>query len=56
MAIAEQERTETTEVPKRHAEAKEKTTEEPKLKEPTGQPKTLSLPRELELPKVSKFL
>jgi hypothetical protein len=40
--------------PKRPAEAKEKTVEEPELEESTGLPKILSPPPEPELPKVSK--
>jgi hypothetical protein len=41
-------------VPKRPTEAKEKTTEKPKLRKSAEQPKTLSLPQEPKLPKVSK--
>jgi hypothetical protein len=55
MVIAEQEKSETTEVPKRPAEAKEKTAEKPELRKSTEQPKTLSPPQEPELPKVSKI-
>jgi hypothetical protein len=40
--------------PKRPAEAKEKTVEEPELEEPAELPKILSPPPEPELPKVSK--
>jgi hypothetical protein len=53
--VMEQEKSETVEVSKRPAEAKEKTVEEPELKESAGQAKTLSLPPEPELPKVSKI-
>jgi hypothetical protein len=42
-------------VPKRSAEAKEKTTEKPELRKSAEQPKTLSSPQELELAKVSKI-
>jgi hypothetical protein len=41
------------EVPKRSAEAKEKTAEDPELRRSAEQPKTLRLPQEPELPKVS---
>jgi hypothetical protein len=52
MVIAEQEKTETAEVPKHPAEYKEKMAKGSESKKPTGQPKTLSPPQELELPKV----
>jgi hypothetical protein len=55
MVIAEQEKAETAEAPKRPAKANEKTIEEPELKKLAGQPKTLSPPQEPELPKVSKI-
>jgi hypothetical protein len=55
MVIAEQEKTEMTEVPKRPAKAKEKTVEEQELRKSAEQPKTLSPPQEPELPKVSKI-
>jgi hypothetical protein len=55
MVIVEQEKTKTTEVPKRSTEAKEGTVEEPELRKSVGQPKTLSPPQEPELPKVSKI-
>jgi hypothetical protein len=49
-----QEKAEPAEVPKRPAEAKEKTVEELELEESAGLPKILSPPPEPELPKVSK--
>jgi len=49
-----QEKTESAETPKRPAEAKEKTVEEPEMEESAGLPKILSPPPEPELPKVSK--
>jgi hypothetical protein len=55
MVIAEQEKTETTEVPKLPAETKEKTAEKLELRRSTEQPKTLSPSQEPELPKVSKI-
>jgi hypothetical protein len=55
MVIAEHEKTEMTEVPKRPAETKEKTTKKPEPRRSAEQPKTLSLPQEPELPKVSKI-
>jgi hypothetical protein len=55
MIIAEQEKTETTEVSKRSDEAKEKIVEDPELRRSGEQPKTLSPPQEPELPKVSKI-
>jgi hypothetical protein len=55
MVIAEQEKVKMAEAPKRLAEAKGKTVEEPELKDLAGQPKTLSPLPEPELPKVSKI-
>jgi hypothetical protein len=55
MIIAEQEKAETVEAPKRSTEAKERTVEEPELKKPAGQPKTLIPPQEPESTKVSKI-
>jgi hypothetical protein len=55
MVIAEQEKTETIEVPNRATEAKEKTHEKLELRKSVEQPKTLILPQEPELPKVSKI-
>jgi hypothetical protein len=53
--ITEQQKTETTEVSKRLAEAIIKTTKEPKSKKSAEQPKILSPPQETELPKVSEI-
>jgi hypothetical protein len=55
MVIAEQEKTETAEVPKRPAEAKEKTVEKPELRKSAEQPRILSPPQGSELSKVSKI-
>ena len=52
---SEQQKTETAKVPECPAEAREKTTEEPKLGKSIERPKTLSPPQESELPKVSKI-
>jgi hypothetical protein len=54
MVITEKEKTETAEVPKRPAEAKEKMAEKLELRKSAEPPKTLSPPQEPELPKVSK--
>jgi hypothetical protein len=53
--IREQQKAETTKVPKRLAEAKAKTVEEPDLRKSTEQPKILSLSQETGLPKMSKM-
>jgi hypothetical protein len=53
--IAEQEKLETTEVPKQPAETKEKTAEKLEPRRLAEQPKTLSPPQEPGLPKVSKI-
>jgi hypothetical protein len=53
--ITEQHKTETTEVPKRPAEARAKMAEEPESKKSIEQPKILNLPQETELPKVSEI-
>jgi hypothetical protein len=54
MVIAEHEKTKTAEVTKHSIEAKEKTVEEPELRNSSEQPKTLSPSQESELSKVSK--
>jgi hypothetical protein len=53
--ITEQQKTETTEVPKRPAEARAKTAKEPESKKSAKQPKILSPPQETELPKMSEI-
>jgi hypothetical protein len=54
-AAAEKPKEEIANVPKCPTEARAKTTEEPELRKSAEQPKTLSLPQEMELPKVSKI-
>jgi hypothetical protein len=51
----EQQKAETTEVPKRPIETRAKTAEEPESKKSAEQPKILSPPQETELPKVSEI-
>jgi hypothetical protein len=53
--ITEQQKAETTKVPKRLAEVKAKTAEELNLRKSIEQPKILSLSQETELPKISKM-
>jgi hypothetical protein len=53
--ITEQQKAKTAEVPKRPAEARAKTAEEPESKKSAEQPKILSPPQETELSKVSEI-
>jgi hypothetical protein len=53
--ITEEQKTETTEVPKHHVEARAKTAKEPEPKKSAEQLKILSPPQETELPKVLKI-